>query len=80
MLGLEASSVIAQRAMKLAAGAPDAEVEARRMVSEKFAAGAALQTLAMTGALGATPAAVAARTLAYYRRKVRANNRRLARR
>jgi hypothetical protein len=77
-LGLEASSVIGLRAMKIAAGGPPGEAEARRMVSEKVEAAAALQTLALTGALGFTAPAVAARTLSHYRRKVRANRRRLA--
>ncbi|HEX5377321.1 MAG TPA: hypothetical protein VFW47_02030 [Phenylobacterium sp.] len=48
------------------------------MVSEKVAAGASLQAKALSGALGATPASVSARTLAHYRRKVSANRRRLA--
>jgi hypothetical protein len=48
------------------------------MVSEKVDAGLALQTLALTGGLGMTPAKASARTLAHYRRKVRANRRRLA--
>jgi hypothetical protein len=78
MLGLEASGVIAQRTLKLAAGGPFAQAEARRMVSEKVDAGIALQRLAMTGGLGATPAAATARTVAHYRRKVKANGRRLA--
>jgi hypothetical protein len=48
-LSLEASSVIALRALKVAAGGRAAESEARRMVSEKIEAGLALQTLALTG-------------------------------
>lgn len=77
-LGLEASSVIGMRTLKIAAGGAAAEAESRRMVSEKVEAAAALQSLAMTGALGLTPPRVAAATLAHYRRKVRANRRRLA--
>ncbi len=76
-LGAEASAVIGLRAMKMAAGGPAAETEARRMVSEKVAAGLALQALALTGGLGVTPQGAAAKTLAHYRRKVRANRRRL---
>ncbi len=77
-LGLEASAVIGLRTMKLAAGGAAAEAEARRMVSEKVDAGLALHSMAMSGGLGSTPHAAAAKTLAHYRRKVRANRRRLS--
>jgi hypothetical protein len=76
-LGLEASSVIGMRMLKIAAGGPAGAAEAQKMVSEKLEAGIALQTLAMTGGLGFTPSSVAAKTLTHYRRKVRANRRRL---
>jgi hypothetical protein len=78
-LGMEAASVIGLRMMKAAAGGPAAEAEGRRMVGEKIAAAADLQLMAMTGALGMTGAGAAAKTLAHYRRKVRANRRRLSR-
>ena len=77
-LGLEASSVIALRTLKMATGGVAADVEARRMVSEKIEAGFAIQVLALTGGLGLTPYSAAARTLAHYGRKVRANRRRLS--
>jgi hypothetical protein len=48
------------------------------MVDEKVTAAAQLQTKALTGALGFTGAGVAAKTLTHYRRKVRANRRRLS--
>ena len=48
-----------------------------RMVSEKVKAGIELQALAFTGGLGLTPERAAAKTLVHYRRKVRANQRRL---
>ena len=76
-LGAESSAVIGLRVMKMAAGGVAAEAEAQRMVSEKVQAGLALQTLALTGGLGLTPHSAAAKTLAHYRRKVRANRRRL---
>ena len=76
-LGLEASQVVGLRAMKIAAGGTAGEAEAQRMVAEKIEAGLALQTLAMSGGLGLTPASASARTLAHYRRKVQANRRRL---
>ena len=71
--------MIGLRTLKLAAGGAAGEAEARRMVSEKIDAGVALQTLALTGGLGFTPQAAAAKTLTHYRRKVRANRRRLSR-
>ncbi len=76
-LGLESSAVIGLRTLKIAAGGAEAEAETRRMVSEKIDSVLALQRLALTGGLGATPHRAAARTVAHYRRKVRANRRRL---
>jgi ABC-type sugar transport system substrate-binding protein len=77
-LGLEASTVIGLRTMKLAAGGAKGEAEARRMVAEKVDAAVALQHLAMTGALGFSAPSAAAKTIKHYRRRVRANRRRLA--
>ena len=77
-LGLEAWSVIGLRTLKIAAGGPAAAVEEKRMVDEKIDAGLAWQTMAITGGLGLTPQAAAAATLTHYRRKVRANRRRLS--
>jgi hypothetical protein len=76
-LGLESSTVIGLRAMKIAAGGAAGEAEARRMVREKIDAGFELGSLAVTGGLGVTPHGAAAKTLVHYRRKVRANRRRL---
>ena len=76
-LGLEASSVIGLRTLKLAAGGATAEIESRRMIEEKVKAGLEWQTKALTGGLGVTPHRAAAKTLTHYRRKVRANRRRL---
>ena len=76
-LVIESATVIALRTLKIAAGGPAAEAESRRMVSEKVEAGMALQTLALTGGLGQTADSAATKTLAHYRRKVRANKRRL---
>jgi hypothetical protein len=77
-LGLEASSVIGLRTLKIAAGGAAGEAETRRMVSEKVDAAVDLQAKALTGGLGFTGAGVASKTLAHYRRKVRANRRRLS--
>jgi hypothetical protein len=77
MLGAESASVIALRASKLAAGGPAADRETRRMIDEKVEAAGALQILAVTGALGLTAPAAVDKTIKHYRRKVRANRRRL---
>ena len=78
-LGLEAASVIGLRTIAIASGGPAADAEARRMVSEKVDAAVALQTLAVTGGLGFTALGAASKTLTLYRRKVKANRRRLSR-
>jgi len=76
-LGLEAQSVIALRLMKVAAGGAAAEAECQRMVSEKTQAALDAQwqigKSAMSGRLDLAPA----RAIALYRRRVRANQRRL---
>jgi hypothetical protein len=77
LLTVEASSVITLRLMQAAAGGAAAEAEASRMVNEKIEAGLALQAKAMTGGLGSTAHGAAARVITHYRRKVKANRRRL---
>jgi len=77
-LGLEASTVVGLRTLKIAQGGAKGSAEAELMVREKIAAAIALQAMALRGGLGATPASAAARTLTHYRRKVSANRRRLA--
>lgn len=77
-MGLEASTVIGLRTMKIAAGGPGAQAEIDLMVSEKVTAAMTLPMLAMTGQLGATGPAVAAQSLTHLRKKVRANRRRLS--
>lgn len=79
MLGAEAATVMGLRAMKIAAGGAAGEREARRMVSEKIEAAQVLQVMALTGALGVTAPSAVDKTLKHYRRKVRANSRRLSR-
>jgi hypothetical protein len=76
-LGVESSAVVGLRALKIAAGGAAGEAEAQRMISEKLDAGLALGAKAMTGGLGMTAPSAAARTLSHYRRRVRANHRRL---
>ncbi|KMO31864.1 signal peptide protein [Methylobacterium variabile] len=70
-LGLEAQTVVALRLAKLSLGGTAAQVEAQRMVTEKMVAAA---EAAMTLATGGT----AERVVRDYRRKVRANARRLS--
>jgi uncharacterized heparinase superfamily protein len=70
MLAAEAQQVMWLRCMRLAAGGPTASAEARRMVSEKIAVAAPVATGI---AMGDSPEKVVKR----YRKKVRANRRRL---
>lgn len=77
-LGAEATSVVALRLLKIAFGGAAGNAEARLMVDEKIKAGLDLQRMFLTGAIGLTPHRAAIKTLAHYRRKVRANRRRLA--
>jgi hypothetical protein len=78
-LGAEAQGVIALRMMKLAGGGAAAAAESQLMVSEKLAAVAAVQTQVMTSLLTGSGHLAPQRTLSHYRRKVRANRRRLSR-
>lgn len=78
LLGAEAATVVTLRSIKIAAGGAAAEAEARRMVFEKLEAARALQVMAMRGALGFTASTALSKSLKHYRRKVRANWRRLS--
>ena len=79
MLGAESANVIALRGLMFATGGDPHGTEARRMVAEKLEAARAPQTMALTGVLGFTAPVMVDRTLKHYRRKVRANRRRLNR-
>ena len=71
MLGVESQLVIGQRIAMIAVGGPKARSEAKRMVNEKvLAAGDAAVTLAMGGSLS--------KVVRGYRKKVKANHRRLS--
>ena len=73
MLGVESQMVIGQRIAMIAVGGPKARSEARRMINEKvLAAGDAAVTLTMGGSLHNVARG--------YRKKVRANARRLGKR
>jgi hypothetical protein len=77
--GWEASAVISMRLMRLGTGGALAQREAQRMVTEKVMAAVEAQTAAATAMMtgrGLGPATKSAS--AVYRRKVRANRRRLA--
>jgi hypothetical protein len=76
-LTVEASHVIALRTFAIAAGGAHATVEVDRMIGEKMTALWALQSLFVTGALGFHTPTIAAKSVAHYRKAVRANRRRL---
>lgn len=72
LLGFEAQRVMGLRLMKLAAGGPAAEIEATRMVREKYAA---MAEASVTLGSGGSAHAVVRRL----RTHVRANQKRLSR-
>ena len=78
-MGVEVASVVALRSLKFASGGDGDGREMRLMVAEKVEAAQALQAMALSGALGVTAPAIVGKTLKHYRRKVRANRRRLSR-
>ncbi|MBZ9936006.1 hypothetical protein LB518_06860 [Mesorhizobium sp. BR1-1-16] len=69
-LAFESQQVIFLRTMKMAAGGPGAEAEARLMVAEKLAAAEDATMALMSGK-------AVDHVVASYRRRVRANSRRL---
>jgi hypothetical protein len=77
-LGLEAQTVIGLRLARIAQGDAAALAEANLMVAEKAQALAELQARVALSAIGG-PQVTPRHTLAHYRRKVRANRRRLSR-
>ena len=80
-LGLETQSVVALRMMRLASGGARAQTEARRMVSEKAAAAVEAQVAATAAAVaGHRDHVIAGKALKVFRKRVRANKRRLSRR
>jgi hypothetical protein len=80
-LGIEAQNVVALRMMRLASGGVGTEAEMNRMIVEKTAAVAEAQFAAATAAAaGNADHVVANKALAVFRKRVRANRRRLSRR
>ena len=79
-LGAEAWMVVGLRLAKLAAGGPAAALEAQRMVAEKSAAAIEAQFAAgLALATGASHHVAGRKALVGYRRRVKANRRRLMR-
>jgi hypothetical protein len=74
--GADVQNVIALRMLRLAGGGPLAATEARRMISEKVSALGETQ-VRMLSALASGQNFDAAKAYAPYRRRVRANRRRL---
>ena len=79
-LGWEAQSVIMLRMMKLALGGARGQKEARRMLQEKIAAAGEAAIAATSAAASAGSQSTATRkVLRVYKKRVRANKRRLTR-
>lgn len=78
MLALEAQQVIALRLAKLAKGGPESPLEASLMVTEKMLAMQESGALLLKGALHGKHNLNAQEILQLYRKKVRANRRRLS--
>ena len=79
MAGIEAQQVIGLRMMRLALGGPAAEREASLMLQEKLDTASRVYADAVCSTLAGGGAGVPAASLATYRRKMRANRRRLLR-
>jgi len=78
-LSVEAQTVIALRMMRLAAGGVHAHDEAQRMVTEKIVAVAEAQTAAIAAMMnGHKDHVVAAKALGAFKKRIRANKRRLS--
>lgn len=77
-LGLEAQTVIGLRLMRLSSGGLAAAAEAELMVTEKAWTALEAQTEFARIALAGAPHRATSRTLDIYRRRVRANRRRLS--
>ena len=76
--GADMQRVVALRTMRIAAGGPLATSETQRMIAEKVSAfGESQVAMMMALATGSTLDVAAAKAYAPYRRRVRANSRRL---
>jgi hypothetical protein len=79
MLGIEASSGIAARVVKMSTGANASQREVQLMIAEKAEAALQLQTRLANLGMDAAPETVVATALRHYRKKVTANRARLSR-
>jgi hypothetical protein len=80
-VGIEAQSVIALRMLRLAAGGARMKAEVRRLATEKALAAAEAQAAAAVASMkGRKKHAIVAKALGVYKKRVRANRRRLSRR
>jgi hypothetical protein len=80
-LGFDAQSVVALRMMRLASGGAGTKAEMSRMVVEKAAALAEAQVAATTAVMaGRKDHVVVGKALNIFKKRVRANKRRLSRR
>jgi hypothetical protein len=78
-LGLEAQSVIGLRVAKAAFGGPAAQAEAHLMIAEKTKTAIDAQMLFARSLIAGQAHLAPARALSLYRRRVKANQRRLIR-
>jgi hypothetical protein len=78
MLAIEAQQVIAMRLTKMALGGPDVQREAELMVSEKLETMAQSSQMMLMAALGGKHDMGTEKVMQLYRRKVRANRKRLS--
>jgi hypothetical protein len=78
MLAIEAQQVIAMRLTKMAMGGPDVQREAELMVSEKMDTLAESGRMMVMATLGGKTDGGADKVMQLYRRKVRANRKRLS--
>jgi hypothetical protein len=76
--GLEAQQVIGLRLAMLMSGNEAAPAELSRMVPEKIAAALEAQQAAANAVLTGNAASIPSRTITFYRRKMRANRKRLS--
>ncbi len=78
MLAIELQQVIALRLSKIAFGGPDVQRETELMLSEKVAAMVASGQLMMAAAIAGDTGFAHEEVMKLYRRKVRANRKRLS--
>ena len=78
-LAAESQTVIGLRMLKFAGGGTSAAAEAELMVTEKVRAVQEIQAVILNNVMGGSGQLAPGKAVAHYRRKVRANRRRLTR-